>query len=250
MMQSIYSAVSAMKAQQTRLDTIAVNLANVNQNGYKAKRVDFKDALYTAMSSPVAADNGGNLLKGTGAVVGATATNFGAGARVATGKPLDVAIAGKGFFTVQGSDGGTYYTRGGNFDVSVEGDLRYLVTASGNYVLDAAGQRIALPPNTVPAISPDGVITAGGRQIAVLGLVQFQNEAGLLAQGNGLFAQSPASGAPRAAVSELVQGSVEGSNVELSQELTLLIRTQRAYSLASKALQTADDMDSLANHLR
>ncbi len=250
MMQSVYSAASAIKAQQTRLDTIAMNLANVNQNGYKSKRIDFKDALYTAMHSPVEADNGGNLLKGSGVVVGATATNFDAGARITTGKPLDVAITGKGFFTVQGSDGATYYTRGGNFDVSVEGDARYLVTASGNYVLDAAGQRISLPPDTTPSISPDGVITADGGEVAVIGLVQFQNEEGLLAQGNGLFVQSVASGAPRAATSTMVQGSVEGSNVELSQELTLLIRTQRAYSLASKALQTADDMDGLSNHLR
>lgn len=251
-MQAIYSAASGLKCQQTRLDTIAANLANSNTAGYKSSRVEFRDALYTAMDSPAGDAEQANLLAGSGVLINATSASFSDGTLTNTGAPLDFAISGSGFFTVADAGGEVSYTRNGSFSVSADGN--YLVTAQGLYVLDREGNRISLPADrTGLRVSSDGVLSVdGGGEIAAIGIAEFQNPDGLLAVGNTCFQETAVSGGPMFAGTDasVVQGSLENSNVDMAQEMALLIRSQRAYSLSSRALQTADDMEGLANNIR
>lgn len=251
-MQAIYTAASGLKGQQTRLDTIAANLANVSTTGYKASRVDFKDTLYTLMDSPLGDAEGRNLLTGTGVRLGSTGADFGDGMLEETGQSLDFAITGAGFFTAERGDGTRIYTRDGSFQVSAEGENNYLVTAQGYYVLDEQGNRISLPEDlSQVSLAQDGTLQTGDGQGVRLAISGFPNPDGLLAVGGSDYIASEASGDPAQVTdTRLEQGSLERSNVELSQELTLLMRSQRAYSLASRALQTADEMEGLANHMR
>lgn len=251
-MQAIYSAATGLKNQQTRLDTIAANVANVNTTGYKSTRIDFKDALYTAMDSPAGGGEERNLFTGSGVMLNTAATNFSNGALINTGSPLDFAISGNGFFSVENPTGKTLYTRSGSFGISAEGDEKYLVTSQGYYVLDTAGNKILLPDDTTSlGVNADGMLSTENGEISTLGIVDFSNPDGLTSAGETCFEATAVSGdAVPAGNASVVQGSVEGSNVELAQELTLLIRSQRAYSLASRALQTADDMEGLANNMR
>lgn len=251
-MQAIYTATSGMKSQQKRLDTIANNISNSNTSGYKSSRVDFKDALYTLMDSPVADSEEANLKLGSGVISAATTTDFTDGSRKVTGGLLDFAIEGNGFFTVQDETGKVYYTRNGNFNISGEGDNKYLVTSQGQFVLDDKGQKIHLPEDISDlSVSEEGVLGTGKGTIANLGIAEFKNPDGLLATGNTMYEASEVSGeAVKAEKSSVLQGSLENSNVSLADEMTLLIRAQRSYSLASTALRTADEMDGLSNNMR
>jgi len=251
-MQAIYSAATGLKSQQRRLDTIAANIANANTTGYKAVRVDFKDALYTAMDSPVGGNEARNLFAGSGVMLGATTTGFSNGTLMATGSMFDFAISGSGFFTVENAGGENLYTRSGSFGITSEGGNSLLVTAQGYYVLDAQGNRITLPEDTSGlGVTDTGVLHTASGEVAALGIAEFSNPDGLKFSGDSCFEATEVSGAAVPSQNPaVVQGSVESSNVNLAQELTLLIRSQRAYSLASKALQTADDMDGLANNMR
>lgn len=250
-MQSIYTAASGLNGQQTRLDTIAANIANSSTSGYKATRVDFKDALYTTMENPVGADEATNLEAGTGVVIGATTTDFTDGALISTGQPLDFAISGDGFFAVQNENGETLYTRDGSFrTVPIDGE-NYLVTSQGYFVLDSEGNRITIPEGATDfGVTSSGILSTADGEFGKLGLTSFSNPDGLDPVGDTCFRATEVSGPPEAADNAtVVQGSIEGSNVNLASELTLLIRSQRAYSLASRALQTADDMEGLANNM-
>ncbi len=251
-MRAIYSAASGLKGQQTRLDTIAANISNVNTVGYKAARAEFKDALYTAMDSPVGGSEARNLRAGSGVLLGAISAGFADGPLTDTGGLLDFALRGDGFFTVEHTGGEMLYTRGGAFAVSQEGGAQYLVTAQGHYVLDTRGSRIALPEElTELYVTRAGVLHGPEGEIAVLGIAVFPNPEGLASAGDTCFTVTEASGAAAPAERpDVIQGSLEGSNVDLAQELTLLIRSQRAYALASRVLQTADQMEGLANQIR
>ncbi|SHH83261.1 flagellar basal-body rod protein FlgG [Sporobacter termitidis DSM 10068] len=249
-MQSLYTAASGLSAQQTRLDTISANIANVNTPGYKSTRTDFKDALYTTMIDPVLADSAANnLLAGSGVLLGATNINMSEGTVSQTDLPLDFAIQGGGFFQVQADNGEILYTRSGAFNATIIDGGNYLVTPEGYFVLDADGNRITLPDNISSAqVSADGTITADGQSYGAIGLVSFQNPNGLSPAGNSCFRVTANSGQPvQDLTSGVTQGSLERSNVDLSEELTLLIRAQRAYSMASRALTTTDDMMGLAD---
>lgn len=252
-MGAIYSAAAGLKGQQTRLDTIAANIANTNTVGYKSVRADFKDALYMAMDNPVGNSEAANLLAGNGVLLDATTTDFKNGSLKETGEFLDFALRGNGYFTVENSVGEVLYTRNGNFNVSVEGGDSFLVTSQGYYVLDNMGNRIRLPKETKGiSVTESGELINKDGRIAALGIANFTNPDGLDAAGDTFYRVTPASGAaaPPAEKYVVIQGSLEQSNVELAQELTLMIRAQRAYSLASKALQTADDMKGLSNNIR
>lgn len=251
-MRAIYSAASGLKGQQMRLDTAAANIANSNTAGYKASRVEFKDALYTAMDNPAGGALEANLLAGSGVLVGASSTSFSSGTLIATDSLLDFAITGSGFFTVQGAGGETLYTRSGSFAVTDGEEGGFLVTLQGHYVLDRAGNRIALPGDrTGLSVTPGGVLGTASGEFAALGIADFPNPDGLFATGDTCFRATEVSGQGAEAENPaVVQGSLEGSNVDLAQEMTLLIRSQRAYSLASRAMQTADSMEGLANNIR
>ncbi len=257
-MRAIYTAALGMQSQQQRLDNLANNIANAKTPGYKATRTDFKDALYTQTESPVSDSGAAGLLTGSGVLVAATATDFRSGPITETGNTLDFALTGAGFFTVESAGGQRYYTRNGSFlrsgpvaDAATEEETAYLVTAQGYYVLDKEGNRIALPAAGAFSVNADGAFTTAEGAAAALGIVSFANPDGLAPAGGACYQETAVSGEPaNPEAPGVLQGSLEEANVEMSEELTLLIRSQRAYSLAGKALRVADEMDGLANNMR
>ena len=253
MLRSLDIAKTGLEAQQTQLDAITHNLANVGTNGYKRSRAVFEDLLYQNIRQ-AGAPNAGETQLPTGLQLGsgvrtvATSRNFSQGALTQTGNQLDVAINGNGFFQVQMPDGTTAYTRDGSFQVDAQGQL---VTSSG-YVLNPS---ITVPPNAQSVtISRDGIVSAtlpsatAPQQIGQLQLAGFMNPAGLEPRGGNLFTETAASGNALTAspgsngLGSLNQGSVESSNVNVVEELVAMIQTQRAYEINSKAIQTSDQM--------
>ena len=286
MSQSIYSALRGIVSQQQRIDTIANNLANVNTIGFKSTRVDFKDAVYRAINIPGPQGGAGTLMSGSGVMSGAMHRTFRSGSMVTTDNVLDFALGGDGFFAVLDAQGEIRYTKSGAFGISVETEQdeadasalaqekKFLVTAEGYYVLDENGNKIEILGNTsglsvsaqgeitfeVPVVTKENAqnITGGIDAIAdeapaaiKLGIFAFVNPQGLEATGNNLYTRTDMSGVPAfAKETQVMQGTLEQSNVEMSEEFSRLIRAQRALSLASRALTTADEMDGMINQLR
>ena len=255
MYEAVMIAATGLKNQQRRIDTIANNVANVNSAAYKSARLDFKDALYTAgilPALPRTPEPDGNQQQGHGVMVAGISKDYRMGAAQTTERQLDFFIEGEGFFELQDVNGDIVYTRNGSFDFD---DLGYLVNADGAFVLDSDGQVISAPPGTDSfSLSLDGRICfdVDGEEVAVeLGVYTFRNLTGLLSVGNGNYGESPASGEKmRADGAKLRQGVLEISNVSLAEEMTRLIRTQRAFQLSSRALTTADEMEGIANNMR
>jgi len=262
MIRAFYAASSGMRAQQKSIDLISNNIANVNTNGFKAKRAAFKDLVYSDMEMRRIADPP-NLQVGNGVRVGATVRAMVQGTQVHTGRTLDVSIIGEGFFAVSGGDGELRYTRDGSFNLSIhdtgEGFVSRLVTDDGLFVLNSDGRPVEFAvgtdvstvriaqDTTVTALNADGEEISSGR----LAVVGFVNPGGLAATGNNLFAETEASGAGTAIeVPYVNQGFIEASNVDLADEMTRLIMAQRAYQLSARVLQTADEMERMANNLR
>ena len=253
MIRSLWIAKTGMEGQQTKLDTIANNLANVGTNGFKRGGVVFEDLMYQNLRQTGAASSDQSVLPtglqvGLGARVAATTRNFSQGTLQQSSSDLDLAIRGKGFFQITLPDGGTGYTRDGAFQVDANGQL---VTTAG-FVLQPG---ITIPANaTKVTIAQDGTVNVtipGQAAVQAVGQIQlanFINPAGLEPRGQNLFAESASSGAPQAAapgtngLGTLHQGAVEGSNVNVVEELVSMIATQRAYELNSKAIQTSDQM--------
>ena len=253
MIRSLWISKTGLDAQQTNLDVIANNLANVSTNGFKRSRAVFEDLLYQTVRQPGAQSSQQTQLPsglqiGTGVRPVATERIFTQGNLQQTGNSKDVAINGQGFFQVQMPDGTTAYTRDGSFQTNAQGQL---VTSSGYQVIPA----ITVPTNaTSLTIGSDGVVSitvAGSTNSQQLGSMQiatFINPAGLDAKGENLFAETASSGAPNVAqpglngAGTLNQGYVEASNVNVVQELVNMIQTQRAYEINSKAVTTSDQM--------
>jgi flagellar basal-body rod protein FlgG len=260
MIRALYTAASGMNAQQTNIDNVAHNLANVNTTGFKKSRVEFEDLVYqeiraagSSASSTTEAPVGLEVGLGTRAV--ATARNFTAGNLRQTGAPLDVAIQGDGFFQISLPDGTTGYTRAGTFHLDSQG---LLVTSEG-YSVDP---QISVPANaTRVSISKDGIVSAviagqsATQQLGTLEIAGFSNPAGLRPLGGNLFASTTASGEPETgapgtdARGTLVQGFVEDSNVSVVEEMVNMIIGQRAYEANSRVVKAADDMMSQTNEL-
>ena len=253
MIRSLWIAKTGLDAQQTQMDVIANNLANVSTHGFKRSRAVFEDLLYQTLRQPGAQSSAqtqlpSGLQLGTGVRPVATERIFTQGSLQQTGSPLDVAIQGYGFFQVLMPDGSSAYTRDGAFQVNSQGQL---VTASGFPVQPA----ITIPPNTLSiTISRDGVVavqrqgTTGPTQVGNLQLTGFINNAGLQSVGENLYIETAASGTPGAnapgtnGMGLLSQGYVETSNVNVVEELVGMIQTQRAYEINSKAIQASDQM--------
>ena len=258
MIQSLYTAANTLSTMQSGIDTIAHNIANMEATGYKRVRMDFKEALYARMASPADNSPAMNLQRGAGALVGQTLRIFNQGPMQSTERLLDLYLEGGGFLTVAMPDGTQSYTRNGALYVSLSGQEAYLTDAHGYYILDENGQRIAVdghPESLV--IGEDGTLSwvaeGDGESwpFARLGLVMFDNPSGLQATQDGFFVPTANSGAARGDTGTAVrQGYLEGSNVDLAEETTRLIRTQRAFQLASRAINTADQMMQLANTIR
>jgi flagellar basal-body rod protein FlgG len=253
MINSLWIAKTGMEAQQTQLDTISHNLANVGTNGYKRSRAVFEDLLYQNIRQSGAPSSQETQLPtglqlGSGVRTVATSRNFSQGSLTQTGNQLDLGINGQGFFQVQMPDGTTSYTRDGSFQVDAQGQL---VTSSG-YLLSPA---ITVPANVQSiTIGRDGIVSAtlpnatAPQQLGQLQLAGFMNPAGLEPRGGNLYTETAASGSPQTGnpgsngLGVLNQGAVEGSNVDVVEELVAMIQTQRAYEINSKAIQTSDQM--------
>ncbi len=253
MIRSLWIAKTGMEGQQTKLDTISNNLANVGTNGFKRGGVVFEDLMYQNLRPAGSATSDQSQLPtglqvGLGVRVAASSRNFSQGSLQQTGGSLDVAIKGQGFFQIQMPDGTTGYTRDGAFQVDANGAL----VNSAGYAVQPG---ITVPPNALQVtVGADGTVNAtvsgqvAPQALGQLQLVSFINPAGLESRGGNLFAETAASGAPNAGapnsagLGALQQGFVEGSNVNVVEELVSMIATQRAYELNSKAIQTSDQM--------
>lgn len=253
MVPALWVARSGLDAQQTQLDVISNNLANVSTNGYKRARAVFEDLLYQTLRQPGAQSSQqtqipSGLQLGTGVRPVATVKNHSQGNLQQTGNSLDVAIQGDGYFQILLPDGTLGYTRDGSFQKDNTGQM---VTSSG-YPLDPS---ITIPPNAQSiTIGKDGTVsvttpgTAAPTQIGTIQVATFVNPAGLQSAGENLFLETASSGTPTPTTpgtngaGVLNQNYVETSNVNVAEELVGLIQTQRAYEFNSKVVSTADAM--------
>ena len=260
MMNSLWIAKTGMTAQQTQLDVISHNLANVSTTGFKRNNAVFEDLVYQNLRQVGAQTDEQNQLPtglhlGLGVNVVATSRKFTQGSLQQTDNNLDVAIDGKGFLEISMPDGTTAYTRDGSFKLDSQGRV---VTSNGLPV--APG--LTVPPDTKAiSIAQDGTVSvtvagnAAPQQIGQLTMSSFINPAGLEPVGQNLFKESAASGAPQQGqpgtngLGIIKQGFVENSNVNVVEELINMIQTQRAYELNSKAVQTSDQMLSRLSQL-
>jgi flagellar basal-body rod protein FlgG len=249
-----------MMAQQLRTEVIANNLANVNTTGFKGSRAQFEDLLYQTVQgggvvSAPDAETIPALQVGRGTRLASVQRRHQQGPIESTGRPLDIAIEGDGFFQVQLPNGTTAYTRDGSFSISDRGTL---VTAGGYTLVPG----IQLPDDASEvAISRTGVVTvkrngsADPVEIGQLELARFANPAGLLATGENLYSETPASGAPITGFAQddgfgrLVQGSLEGSNVEIVQEMVDMIASMRAYEMNSKVIKNSEQMSEVVTSM-
>jgi len=262
MLRSLWTSASGMIAQQTNLDVVAHNLANVNTTGYKKRRADFQDLLYQISREPGAPVDPASTIPtgvqvGLGTRVIGTPSFMSQGYMQVTDNPLDWCIAGnQGFFQVTMQDGEIAYTRAGSWQVDGEGQI---VNHEG-LLLEPA---IVVPQEAIEiTLGNDGVITvklAGQTQTQEIGqleLARFINPAGLRALGSNLFVETDASGPPILAapgvdgMSQVRQGILEMSNVQVVDEMVGMIIAQRAYEANSKGVQTADDLLRIANGLK
>lgn len=266
-MTAMNTAATGLQALSVKLDVIANNLANVNTTGFKRSRPNFEDLLYQVRREPGVENSLGDVTPsgievGTGVNLSSTQLLFDQGSFEATGRPLDVAIDGQGFFEVKVFDdmgrNGIGYTRAGNFFTNANGEL---VLGNRN------GFRIE-PSITVPedytsiAITSDGrvnVTTPGGaapEEVGQIQLARFINPEGLLARGQNVFVETDASGPAMEGnptedgLGSLLQGSLEASNVEPVRELVDLIQTQRSFELNSKSIKASDEMLQVIAQLR
>ena len=251
-------ASTALRMQQTRLDTIGNNVANVNTTAFKASRLDFKTALYTTGLNPsFPRSPEEHNQRGHSVLISGIGRDWRTGNFQRTDRDLDFAIEGEGFFALSDPNGETVFTRNGAFAISAEAEGRFLVNGHGLYVLDPTGARIEIPfPLDRMDVSDTGEISfvLHGEEVgtAQLGMATFTNLGGLEQIGSGLFRHVESAGEILAVAPTTVirQSMLEGSNVHLADEMTKLIRTQRAFQLASRALTTADEMEGVANNMR
>ncbi len=271
MMRALWSAASGMIAQQTAVDTIANNLANVNTMGYKNEKAEFKSLLYQTLQTRTTTANGEqkpiDAQVGLGTRIASITSSFTQGPLLENESKSAFGIEGDGFFAVRGADGNTYYTRNGDFKLSVGADGNItLVTASGYPVLDVDGETITMPGTVSSAnlmVTSEGNVgyLDADRNFVDLNtsfaLYQFSNPAGLDKLSNSLLAVTDASGEPMLEAenanltqSSVRQGYLEGSNVQVADEMVNLIVAQRAYEMNSKAIQASDEMLGQANQLK
>jgi len=271
MVRSLWTGATGMIAQQNNIDTIANNLSNVNTVGYKTEVNEFKSLLYQNIQTRTTTANGDP--KPTSAQVGLGVRNssitsvFKQGSLLASESSSAFAIEGQGFFQIRGTDGNTYYTRNGNFQWALDnGGGLVLATSDGLPVLDSQGREIALPAGYMSSrisISANGDICYPDENNnlqslgVTIGVIQFNNPGGLEKIGGTMFAQTAASGVPineatsnAVEPSKVVQGYLEGSGVQVADEMVNMIVAQRAYEMNSKIIQASDEMLQQANNLR
>jgi flagellar basal-body rod protein FlgG len=252
MLNALSTAATGLEAQQTKIANIANDLANVNTDGYKASGVEFDELFYQTIQSP--GDSTGTTSQapvgiqiGNGVKVGAIVKNFTPGPVKMTYQPYDWMIEGNGFFQVQAPNNETLYTRKGALRLDATGALQL---SNGSKLLPI----VQIPPNAINVhVSRSGEITASfaDGSINTLGQLQlanFQNAQGLLAKSEGLYKATPASGPPIMSIpgengtGTLLQGALEGSNVNIASSMIDMISTQRAYEMGTKVMGAVDQM--------
>ncbi|MGA8009484.1 MAG: flagellar basal-body rod protein FlgG [Thiomonas sp.] len=259
MIRSLYVARTGLEAEQTRMDVIANNLANVNTSGFKGSRAVFQDMLYQNLTQPGAQSSQSTqypsgLQLGTGVRSVATERLMTQGNLTQTGNSLDVAIDGQGFFQVLKPDGTIAYTRDGTFQLNNQGQV---VTASGyalqpTITVPASAQTVTIGNDGTVSVTLPGQSTP--QQVGALQLASFVNPTGLQSIGDNLYLQTGSSGAPNTGqptlngLGAVRQGYLESSNVNVVAELVDMISTQRAYEVNSKAVQASDQMLQYVNN--
>jgi len=261
MLRALWTAASGMQSQQTNIDVIANNLANVNTTGFKKSRADFQDLMYQNMKTTGSPSTNTTQVPtgiqiGLGTRLAAVTKLFTSGDFTQTGNDLDMAIEGDGFFQIQMPDGTTAYSRAGAFKKDSTGRI---VTSDGYPLLP----EIVIPTNaTKISIGNDGTVsvTQAGQtaptNVGNIQLAQFANPAGLAAQGKNLFLQTDASGNAttgtpgQTGIGTITQGFLEMSNVNVASEMVNMIVGQRAYEINSKAVQASDEMLQTANNMK
>lgn len=259
MNQALWAAKTGLDAQQTRMAVISNNLANVNTTGFKQSRAVFEDLLYQNVrqsggqtSQDTQLPSGLSL--GTGVRVVATEKLFTQGSILQTGNSLDVTINGRGFFQILLPDGSLAYTRDGSFQQDADGQM---VTASGYAVqpgitLPSGAQSITIGSDGVVSVMLAGQTSPS--QVGSLQTVDFINPVGLQPMGENLYLETASSGTAQTGTpgvdgfGALIQGALEGSNVNVVSELISMIETQRAYEMNSKAISTTDEMMQYLNN--
>ncbi len=261
-MQALSIAASGMQAQQTNVDVISHNIANMNTTGYKRQRAEFEDMLYQNVERPGATSSSNGTVLPTGIQLGAGVRTAAVG-RITeqggmsqTGNAYDLAIDGRGYLQVTMPSGQIAYTRAGNLSVNADGQI---VTSDG-YPIEPA---ITVPQEaTAIQVSRDGIVEAtltgqaAPQQLGQLEIANFLNPAGLEAIGDNLYLETPASGSPQTATpgspgfGTLMQGYLELSNVNAVEEISSLIVAQRAYEMNARVITAADEMLQTTTQVR
>lgn len=263
MFRALKTAALGMSSQQLQVDNIANNLANVNTTGFKRSTIAFQDLYYQTMASSKRAsalnsvnNDGQELQIGHGSRAVSTIRNFTQGSLQDTGNPLDMAINGDGFFQITMPDGKIAYSRDGNFRLNAEG---LMVTPNGL----ALAQMIEIPQDAIAIqVTADGIVSAQlsesaqPMELGQIELAKFVNPGGLRALGDNLYEMTEQSGEPFIGMPGLEgygtvrQSFLEGSNVDIVNEMVGLITAQRSYETNSKMVQTAEDMMRMVNSLK
>lgn len=261
MIRSIYTASTGMEAQQLYMDTIAHNLSNVNTNSYKRQKLEFQDLMYQVLKEPGIRNEEGTMAPagievGLGVKSSATQRIFQQGSLNQTGNELDVAIQGDGFYQITLPDGQTAYTRDGQFKLSSDGTI---VSSSGfplypQITIPEGSQNIEISADGMVSVRLIGETTSS--ELGQMEIARFVNPAGLMAQGENLYAVSDASGEPiinspgEEGAGTLRQGYTEASNVQIVDEMVNMITAQRAYEIISKSIQVSEEMMTVVNNLK
>jgi flagellar basal-body rod protein FlgG len=261
MIRALHTAATGMASQEANVNTISNNLANVNTTGFKKARTEFDDLLYETVQEAGArssADSEFNvgIQVGSGSKVSATRKQHSQGSPQMTNNPYDLMVNGEGFFGIVGNNGELKFTRDGSFNVDAQGNL---VTRGGQKVFPG----ITVPPNIMSInISEAGVVEAFLRNspepinLGQIPVFTFVNPTGMRSEGGNLLAATQASGQPMQGVPGVdnagivMQGAIESSNVNVMNEMTDLIKAQRAYEMNSKVMGIADQMLQTVNNVR
>ena len=260
MMRALYSAASGMMAQQANIDTISNNLANVQSTGFKKQRVDFEDLLYAHMQDPNTNATSGTQI-GMGVRVTSTDRLWSQGTLLTTNNPYDFAIQGEGFFGVQTPDG-VQYTRDGGF--KYDASKGEMVTANGYSLRTDRGFGLKIPKDvTGIEVSVDGKVsgvdaTGTKKDLGRIMLTRFLNPNGLKAMGANMYLETPIAGSKKVGApgddkhgfGGIAQGSLEKSNINVVEEMINIVQAQRAFEMAQKGVQSADEMMRMTNQMQ
>ncbi len=261
MIRALQTAATGMSAQESNVNTISNNIANVNTTGFKKSRTEFDDLLYETVQEAGAKSSGNSeynvgLQVGSGAKVTATRAQHTQGAPQMTNNPYDLMINGEGFFGIVAPNGELKFTRDGSFNVDAQGTL---VTKAGHKVFPG----VVVPPNVMSInISDSGTVEAFTRNspepinLGQIPVFTFVNPTGLRSEGGNLLGATAGSGQAQQQIAGenssgvMMQGAIEASNVNVMNEMTDLIKAQRAYEMNSKVMGVADQMLQTVNNVR